>query len=352
VFRRLSPLVFLALLALPCPTFAQDPPKAGPVKARQKLYITNSAGNDVTVVDLATNKVITTIDVGPHPHGIAVPAAQDFILVTIEGGKVGEVVWIDPQTDKVTKRMECGPEPNQLAITPNGKFAYVPCKDGHWDVIDIKAAKVVERIFVGGRPHNTLVSKDGKRMYLGPMGDPHRVFVADTATHKIIAEIPFSSVIRPIALTDDEKKLYVEVDGLVGIEVADVAAKKMMHRIPANLTDEQKKVASRSHGLGITPDQKEVWACDVEHFEVQIYDVTGDKPKQVATIPMGGRVYWLTFSPDGKYCYVAVRSKNEAAVIDTKTRQIVARIPAGMEPKRLLVVTVPERAGALPPEKK
>ena len=90
------------------------------------------------------------------------------------------------------------------------------------------------------------------------------------------------------------------MDGLVGIEMADVAARKMIQRVPAELTDEQKKVASRSHGLGIRPDQKEVWECDVEHHEVHVYDITGDKPKQIATIPIGSQVYWLTFSPDGK----------------------------------------------------
>ena len=34
------------------------------------------AGNDVTIVDVATNKVLATVEVGPHPHGIAVPAAE------------------------------------------------------------------------------------------------------------------------------------------------------------------------------------------------------------------------------------------------------------------------------------
>jgi YVTN family beta-propeller protein len=107
--------VFLVLLA---------PARAGE-KTRQKLYVTNSAGDDVTIVDVATNKVIGRIEVGPKPHGIAATAAQDLILVTIEGGKVGELVWIDPATDKVMKRIPIGPAPNQLALTPDGKFAYI-----------------------------------------------------------------------------------------------------------------------------------------------------------------------------------------------------------------------------------
>jgi YVTN family beta-propeller protein len=316
---------------------------ADSAKARQKLYVTNSAGDDVTVVDVATHKTIGKIVVGLHPHGIAVPASQDVVLVTIEGTKPGELVWIDPFTDKVIKRMPIGPAPNQLAVTPDGKFAYIPASDGYYEVVDLGQAKIIERIFTGGRPHNTLCSADGKRMYLAPMGSPKKVTIVDVATHKPIGVIPFSNVVRPVALTLDEKRLFAEVDGLVGIELADVAERKMIHRVPAELSSEFKKQASRSHGLGIRPDQKEIWECDVEHMEVHVYDITGERPKQVATVPMGGRVYWLTFSPDGKYCYVSVRSRNETAVVDTQTREIIARIPAGREPKRLLVVTLPEK---------
>jgi YVTN family beta-propeller protein len=333
-------ILFVAVV-LACPALA---PAAEP--ARQKLYVTNSQGDDVTVIDAATNKPIGRIEVGPHPHGIAAPASQDVIYVSIEGhghDKPGELVWIDPRTDKVTRRMDIGPEPNQLAVTPDGKFAYVPVNDGHWDVIDLGKGKIVERIFAGSgsRPHNTLCSADGKHMYLAPMGTPKRVFIADTATHKVVGEIPFSNVIRPIALSDDEKRIYVNVDGLVGIEVGDVAARKMIQRIPAELTDAQKKAASRSHGVGLRPDQKEVWTCDVEHYQVQVFDITGEKPRQIATIPIGSQVYWLTFRPDGKVCYVSARGAGEVAAVDTETKQVIARIPVGKEPKRLLVVTPP-----------
>jgi YVTN family beta-propeller protein len=319
-------------------------PAAEPaVKVRQKLYVTNSTGNDVTVIDTATNKAIGRIEVGPHPHGIAAPASQDVIYVTIEGRKPGELLWIDPATDKITRRLDIGPAPNQLAVTPDGQFAYVPVNDGHYEVIDLKKAKIIERIHTGGRPHNTVCSADGKRMYLAPMGAPKKVTVVEVAKHKVIGTIPFSSVVRPIALSKDEKRLYAEVDGLVGVEVADVAKREKIHRIPAELSDAQRKVASRSHGLGIRPDQKELWECDVEHHDVHVYDITGDKPKQIATIPIGSQIYWLTFNPDGKTCYVSARGAGEVAVVDTASKKITTRIRVGKEPKRLIVVTLPEK---------
>jgi YVTN family beta-propeller protein len=211
-------------------------------------------------------------------------------------------------------------------------------------VVDLPKAHVVKRIFTGGRPHNTLCSPDGKRMYLAPMGSPKRVTIIEVETQENIGEIPFSNVVRPIALTMDEKRFFAEVDGLVGIEMADVASRKLIHRVPADLPDEQKKAASRSHGLGIRPDQKEIWECDVEHHDVHVYDITGDVPRQIATIPIGSQIYWLTFSPNGKTCYVAARGASAVAVIDTQSKKILARIPVGKEPKRLLVVTLPEKS--------
>jgi YVTN family beta-propeller protein len=157
----------------------------------------------------------------------------------------------------------------------------------------------------------------------------------------VIGEIPFSSSVRPIAITSDEKKFFAQVDGLVGIEMADVATRKLLHRVPAEVPAEFQKISSRSHGLGVRPGDREVWDCDVERKLVHVYDITSEKPRQVASIPIGGTVYWLTFDPEGKHAFVSVRSRNEVAVVDTARREVVARIPVGKEPKRLLVVDVP-----------
>src|SRR5436190_17560468 len=108
-------------------------------------------------------------------------------------------------------------------------------------------------------------------MYLAPMGAPKKVTIVETVKHTIVGEVPFSNVVRPVAITKDEKRLFAEVDGLVGIEMADVLSRKMIARVPAMLALEHKKVGSRSHGLCLRPDEKEIWECDVEHMEVHVY---------------------------------------------------------------------------------
>jgi len=326
------------------PAGRADGPSA---KTKEKLYITNALGDDITVVDVATNQVISTIKVGPHPHGIALPASQNVIFITIETDP-GELVWLDPVSDKVVRRMNVGPRPNQLAVTPDGKLAFIPVEDGNWEIVDTEAAKIIGRIHTSGRPHNTLCSADGKRMYLAPMAksatdNPRVVFIVDVASRKVMGKLNFSDAVRPIALSRDEKRFYANIDNLIGVEVADVSEPKLIHRIAANISPDQRSIPSRSHGIGIRPDQKELWTCDVNHHQVYVFDISGDIPRQIATIPMGGEVYWLTFTPDGAICYVSVQGKNRVAAVDTASKKILARIPSGEMPKRLIVVAVPNK---------
>jgi YVTN family beta-propeller protein len=178
-------------------------------------------------------------------------------------------------------------------------------------------------------------------MYLGPKGSYH-VLIADLKSHKLIGEIPTSDAPRPITLSKDGKRLYANVDTLIGFEVLDTEKRKVIHRVEADVPEEVLRKASRSHGIGLTPDEKELWMCDVFHDRTYVFDATTEPPKQVATIVMKGGGYWMCFSADGKYCYITERIGDSVAVIDVATRKTVDRIAVGKAPKRLTLITLPE----------
>ena len=316
----------------------------------QKVYVANSSGNDIHVIDPVTNRVIKRVEVGPQPHGLASTAAGDRIFITIENtkGDHGELLWFDTRTDTVTRRMTIGPRPNELACTPDGAIAYIPCDDATWWVIDTEKGEVITKIATGGRPHNTLCSPDGKRMYLGPKGSYH-VLIADASSHKLIGEIPLNDAPRPIAISKDETRFYANEDTLIGFEVADIPSRKVIYRVEAEVPAELLRKSSRSHGIGLTPDEKELWMCDVYRDRTYVFDLTANPPKQVATIVMQGGGYWMCFSPDGRFCYISERIGNTVAVIDTATRKTIARIKVGEVPKRVLFVTLAERKKATRP---
>ena len=138
----------------------------------QTLRCQLRTGNDIHVIDTATNKVIKKVEVGPEPHGLAATADGSRMFITIENtkGEQGELLWFDPVTDTVTRRMKIGPRPNQLACTPDGKIAYIPCDDASWWVIDTVKGEVIKKIATGGRPHNTLcfAGRQNHACILGP----------------------------------------------------------------------------------------------------------------------------------------------------------------------------------------
>lgn len=313
-------------------------------ETQRQLWITNAFGTDIHIYNVADWSLLAKVEVGPNPHGISATADGRTIHVALEhfGKPEGELIWIDAVKREVTGRVKVGPLPNENECTPDGKWIYVPCDDGQYWVIDGEKKEVVKKIKTGGRPHNTTVSPDGKRMYLSPMGQPRKVTIVDIAAgHEVIGEIPFAESVRPPAISSDEKRFFQNVDNLLGFQVADIPSRKVIATVKHPITDEEKGVTSRCHGLGVRPDQQEIWSCDVMHMRVHIHELTSGEYKQVGAIKMPGLIYWVCFTPDSKYCLVSVRSKGQVAVVDCATKQIVKFLEAGREPKRTQVVDVP-----------
>ncbi|MGI8979148.1 MAG: cytochrome D1 domain-containing protein [Pirellulaceae bacterium] len=319
-------------------------PSASAADIQRQLWVTNAFGDDVHVFEVGTWKLLKTIKVGPNPHGISATADGKTVHIALEnfGGKEGELLWLDAATGDIKGRVKVGPKPNENECTPDGKWIYVPCEDGQYWVVDGEHKKVAAKVDTGGRPHNTTVSPDGKRMYLSPMGAPKKVTIVDVAAgHKVIGEIPFDNSVRPPAISKDEKLFFQNIDGLVGFQVADIASRKVIKTVAEKPDEDKKDVPTRSHGLCMRPDQKEVWSCNVEHESLHIHEATSGEYEEIKRLKMPGRIYWVTFTPDSKWGFVSVRSKQQVAVIDCQTKEIVKLLDAGKEPKRTQVIDVP-----------
>ena len=124
--------------------------------ARQKLYVLSSKGQDMAVIDVATNQIIGHVEVGDRPHGIAAPRSQDILYISTEHDNGLTVV--DPRTDTVLKKYSIfGGRPNEIDITSDGRFIYLPIlKDGLYQVFDTVEEKIVAELPTDGLPHNAL----------------------------------------------------------------------------------------------------------------------------------------------------------------------------------------------------
>ncbi len=308
--------------------------------SKSRVYVLSSHADDLYVFSAPEHEVVGKITVGRYPHGIEANAAQTRLYVSAEADDLINV--IDLATDKVLKRIPVGPDPNEIAVTPDGRLLYVPSgSTGFYEVVDVASGKIVAKINTGGHPHNVVCSSDGKHMYLSPLGNPHKIFIVETEKHQVVGEIPLGGQSRPIAIRADGRRLFIEYDPLIGFVLAQIPEGKILHTVNIKLPADVQQ-GSRSHGIGVTPDGKEVWVCDVVHELVAVFDVTGDEPKQITLIETRDQPYWMSISPDGKFAYISNTKSNVVQVVDVATHKTIKWVTVGDSPKRILAVTVPQ----------
>src|SRR6516164_2037117 len=95
-----------------------------PAAQQSKLRIiqTNSAGDNVHIIDAATNKVVGEIKGIEAPHGVAVAPDGSRIYISEEAGDT--LVVVDGKTLRETKRIPLSGNPNLVDVTPDGKRIY------------------------------------------------------------------------------------------------------------------------------------------------------------------------------------------------------------------------------------
>jgi YVTN family beta-propeller protein len=108
---------------------------------------------------------------------------------------------------------------------------------------------------------------------------------------------------------------------------------------PAPPADCELEPHTETHGLALSPSEKELWVTSLADGGVYAYDIATKKfSKEIST---GMCPNWIAFSPDGRYVAVSDSASNDAAVIDAKSREVVATVKTGEGPKRLLAMVVP-----------
>jgi YVTN family beta-propeller protein len=305
-----------------------------------KLYVTNSLGDDITVIDLRTLKVVGDIKVGEHVHGLAAREDGRRLFTTIESEHNLKV--IDTATDKVIETVPLTGMPNQCAVTPDGRFVATPIRNGNSvDIVDMNQKRVVKVLPVK-LPHNCFNAGSNEDIFVSSMGD-HEIDLINLKKMEYVAKIPVGGVPRPFAVSKDEQRMYVALTDFHGFIIVSIPGRKVIRRVelpPAPPSTCPLEPHTPTHGVGLSPDGKELWVTSLGDSGVYVYDiVTKGLSKEIHT---GKCPNWVTFSPDGKYCCVSGSDSDDCSIIDTKTRREVARIKVGRGPKRLLAVKVPE----------
>lgn len=290
---------------------------------------TEFGGTGVLVFDIANGhrfvKRIATFDVpaGQAPDnvkGVALNAHTNVLYVTT----TRRMAAIDLNTERMLWNREYEGGCDRMALSPDGTIIYLPSLEGpHWHAVDARTGDVIAKVVTDSGAHNTIYGADGREVYLAGLASP-LLDVADPRTHTISKRVgPFSNVIRPFTVNRAQTLCFVNVNGLLGFEIGDLRSGKMLHRVEVKGYQQGpvKRHGCPSHGVGLTPDESEVWVADAANSSVHIFGADVMPPRQLASIRLRDQPGWITFSMDGRYAYPST-----GEIIDVKTRRIVTAL--------------------------
>jgi YVTN family beta-propeller protein len=314
---------------------------------RAIIVQTNAAGDNIHLIDAATNKVVGEINGIEVNHGAAAAPDGSRLYFTNEAEHRLDVV--DGKTLKVIGSVALSDRPNNLAISRDGRRVYVAivAQPGAVDVIDTATLQRIKTIPIKGGVHNTFATPDGKYIVAGSIVG-RLITVIDINTNEPVWSMPFDNGVRPIGFEvgpdGSTKRMFVQISDFHGFYVVDFAAHKEITRVtlPELPKDQQNwdtLQGSPSHGIGVTPDGKTLWVCSKVNHAIYAYSMPD--LKLLGGVSVGHHPDWLTFTPDSKRVYVANAGSNSVSVVDIASRKEIAKIPVGQVPKRNTTAIMP-----------
>ena len=328
-------------------------------QSKLRIVQTNSAGDNIHIIDAVANKVVGEIKGIEAPHGITVAPDGSQIYISEEAGNT--LVVVDGKTLQETKRIPLSGNPNLIDITPDGKRIYVAitltwndlsnfpeikaASSGGVDVIDTASLQNIKTIAIRGGIHDLNVTPDGKYVVAGSARGakpPARLLnVIDTQTNEIAWAVPISPGPSPMAVSKkpdgSTDKVFAQDGSTNSFFVVDFATRLVTDNIklPEIARAQQNPSAppSPSHGMIVTSDQKTLLVNSRLNTTLYAYSLPDLKLLGGAALS-GKGAEWLTITPDNKTAYVANAHTNNVSVVDIASMKEVALIPVGFAPAR------------------
>jgi hypothetical protein len=291
----------------------------------------------------------------------------------------GSLLQFDLLADSVryTKSYSHGVDSHDMSA--DGTIIYMPdgelAPDGKWYIVNAHTGNETGVTINTGvlGPHNTIVSRDGTRLFMGNRdpnntGDPNSgnkvyFYVANTANDSVIQRVgPVLRGVRPFTVNGRGTIAFMTITGLLGFQVGNVTTGQVLYTV--DLTGAGFPISpcitdgfsggncQTSHGISLSPDETELYLIDSPNSIVHVFDVSGVEhglgPKRIFDIPLNHhllgqasscaydclQIGWLQHSIDGKLVYVG----DCGDIISTQSHTIVGYIPTLRNTRKMVEI--------------
>jgi YVTN family beta-propeller protein len=289
-------------------------------------YVANWEDGTVSVVRVAKNIVIATVDVGAKPVGVAVEPSGAFAYVANSGDN--SIFVIQTADSSIYEEiLDVGAMPWGLVIRPQGDYLYVANRaEQKVSVIDRNALEGNVQVTVGKEPYGVGISPFGDRVYVANRTDG-TLSVIDTDVVAVIDKVTnVGDAPVGVAVSPNGDKVYVTDSARGRVKV--VATSDI-----ANTVVSEFEVGNEPFGVAVSPSGDRLYVANRADGTVSVIQIP--EGFFITDIEVGNQPISVAVSPDGSHLYVTKFADDEMSVIETSNYQITSTITVGRGPTSL-----------------
>jgi 6-phosphogluconolactonase (cycloisomerase 2 family) len=271
-------------------------------------------------------------------RGVCASAATHRFYVMYNLNSQGYVACLELTNDQVLWNLvEHTPGVDRGAITPDGQTLYLPTWESDLNspyalAVNALTGSNATQIPMPPQTHDFICSLDGTEVFMENKSSDNRIRTVWRANNQVTNITgAFGGTVQPFSINGNKNLVIADVVGIYGFQYADLTTGQVFGTALFTGTTWTDAGPTHPHGIGMTPDEREAWACDrgTSNHYVHVFDITSLPPTQKRLVTLShDNPHWLTFSIDGRYCYVAgEKDTGEITdVVDTSSYSRVASL--------------------------
>jgi hypothetical protein len=307
------------------------------------LYAVNQAAatrGSISVYDIDAGhrlvKTIETVRDVDDVKGVVASAATGRLYVAYRTRSgVGIIYCLNVYDDAVLWNRAIDPDIDRLAIGPDGQLLYVPTWEGRSadfiNVLDASTGDVVRKVHFSSRSHDTLFPLSGPLFQetKAEDGSGKYLYLIDPQSYTVSRVGPYAGILGPYAVDGMSRYVVNNVTGLWGMQVAELKSGRIVTASPAEHPAGEPNLL---HGIGWTPDEREVWqSSSADDPHIYVWNMRDPMaPVLAERLSMKSRhgAHWVTFDIEGNYAYIAPNKSSDDAteLFDAHTHKSVGLI--------------------------
>ena len=287
------------------------------------VFVLNSLDGNVSVINPVTWTETKRIPTGKEPHHLYLTPDEKSVIVA--NAASDSLTFIDPRTAQVQRTVPGILDPYHLRFSPDMKwFVTAANRLNHVDVYrwDGFNAHLAKRIKTGKTPSHLWIDSKSTTAWVS-IQDSDELMAIDLSTQTVKSVTPVGKMPADVFGTPDDKWLLVGLTASDGVEVYDITGPRprLLRKIPTG------KGAHAFRALG---DRRHVLVSNRVANTISLIDYTTLQVVDEFPGPSGPDCMEVT--ADGKLILVASRWARKLSVVDMATRKVIRQVPVGKSP--------------------